>query len=224
MPAAPAVLKDWRKSQRERLIAARMALSAGELERFRRRIDGHLELSFPGLARCRLAFCWPIKGEYDARHFARTMRGRGALTALPVVVAPKQPLLFREWHPGVRLARGPLDIPYPVDSPVVQPDAVLLPMNGWDTQGYRLGYGGGYFDRTLASLAQKPVTIGVSYELARLASIHPQAWDIPVDYVVTERGVYRRDPEGLAYLGEPQAGTPSSLASPVCYADEIKRD
>ena len=224
MPAAPAVLKDWRKSQRERLIAARMALSAGELERFRRRIDGHLELSFPGLARCRLAFCWPFKGEYVARHFARTMRGRGALTALPAVVAPKQPLLFREWHPGVRLARGPLDIPYPVDSPVVQPDAVLLPMNGWDMQGYRLGYGAGFFDRTLASLAKRPVVIGVSYELARLDTIYPQPWDIPMDYVVTERGVYRRDPEGLAYLGEPQAGTPSSLASPVCYADEIKRD
>jgi len=224
MPAAPAVLKDWRKSQRERLIAARMALSAGELEGLRRRIDGHLELSFPGLARCRLAFCWPIKGEYDARHFARTMRGRGALTALPVVVAPKQPLLFREWHPGVRLARGPLDIPYPVDSPVVQPDAVLLPMNGWDAQGYRLGYGAGFFDRTLASLAKRPVVVGVSYELAWLDTIYPQPWDIPMDYVVTERGVYRRDPEGLAYLGEPQAGTPSSLASPVCYADEIKRD
>jgi len=224
MPAAPAVLKDWRKSQRERLIAARMALSAGELEGLRRRIDGHLELSFPGLARCRLAFCWPIKGEYDARHFARTMRGRGALTALPVVVAPKQPLLFREWHPGVRLARGPLDIPYPVDSPVVQPDAVLLPMNGWDAQGYRLGYGAGFFDRTLASLAKRPVVVGVSYELARLDTIYPQPWDIPMDYVVTERGVYRRDPEGLAYLGEPQARTPSSLASPVCYADEIKRD
>src|SRR5205807_7166063 len=163
MPAAPAVLKDWRKSQRERLIAARMALSAGELERFRRRIDGHLELSFPGLARCRLAFCWPIKGEYDARHFARTMRGRGALTALPVVVAQKKPLVFREWHPGVALATGPLDIAYPVDSPEVQPDAVILPMNVWDAQGYRPGYGAGFFDRTLASLAKRAVAVAISY-------------------------------------------------------------
>ena len=77
---------------------------------------------------------------------------------------------------------------------------------------------------TLASLAQKPVVIGVSYEQARLETIHPQSWDIPVDYLVTERGVYRRDPEGLAFLGEPQAGEPSKLASPVCYADEVKRD
>jgi hypothetical protein len=97
-------------------------------------------------------------------------------------------------------------------------------MNGWDAQGYRLGYGAGFFDRTLASLTKRPVTIGVSYELARLDTIQPQAWDIPMDYVVTERGVYRRDPEGLAYLGEPQRGEPSALASPVCYADIVRRD
>jgi len=221
--SAPASLKDWRKAERERLIAARMAVEPARLDQWRQRMDRFVELAFPGLARSRLAFCWPIKGEYDARHFARTARARGALTALPVVVAPRQPLKFREWHPGIALARGPLDIPYPVDSPEVQPDAVLLPMNGWDAQGYRLGYGAGFFDRTLASLAKRPVTIGVSYELARLDTIYPQPWDIPMDYVVTERGVYRRDPEGLAYLGEPQEGTPSALASPVCYADEIKR-
>ena len=220
----PATLKSWRKSQRERLIAARAALAPAVLEAWRQRIDGFLELSFPGLASCRLAFCWPVKGEYDARHFARTLRTRGALTALPVVVAPRAPLIFREWHPGVELAKGPLDIPYPVNSPEVTPNAVLLPMNGWDAQGYRLGYGGGFFDRTLAAIAQKPVVIGVSYEHARLETIHPQSWDIPMDYVVTERGVYRRDPEGLAFLGQPQDGEPSALSSPVCYAGEVKRD
>ena len=218
-----ASLRTWRKAQRERLIAAREALPASTLDAFRQRMDTYLELSFPGLSSGRLAFCWPIKGEYDARHFARTMRERGALTALPVVVAPKKPLIFREWHPGVRLASGALNIPYPVDSPEVQPDAVVLPMNGWDAHGYRLGYGAGFFDRTLASLAKRPVVIGVSYELAKLDTIHPQAWDIPMDYVVTERGVYRRDPEGLAYLGEPQRGEGSALASPVCYLGQIER-
>jgi len=224
MPQEPAPLKDWRKAQREKLVRARMALPAATLDAFRQRIDGHLELSFPGLARSRLAFCWPIKGEYDARHFARTLRERGALTALPVVVAPKKPLIFREWHPGVTLATGPLDIPYPVSSPEVQPNAVILPMNGWDAHGYRLGYGAGFFDRTLAALAKRPVTIGVSYEVARLDTIWPQAWDIPMDYVVTERGVYRRDPEGLVFLGEPQRGGGSALASPVCYLGEFERD
>ncbi len=224
MPQNPAELKDWRKANRERLIAARMALPAATLEEYRQRIDRSLELSFPGLARSRLAFCWPIKHEYDARHFARTLRERGALTALPVVVAPKKPLVFREWHPGVKLAVGALDISYPVDSPEIQPNAVILPMNGWDAQGYRLGYGAGFFDRTLASLAKRPVVIGVSYELARLETIFPQEWDIPMDYVVTERGVYRRDSEALAFLGEPQRGEGSKMASPVCYLGEVERD
>ena len=212
-------LKTWRRAERERLIAARTALTPETLDSWRRRMDGFIEASFPGLARCRLAFCWPIKGEYDARHLARTLRERGALTALPVVVAPKTPLKFREWHPGVRLEKGPLDIPFPSDSAEVVPNAVLLPMNGWDRQGYRLGYGAGFFDRTLASLANKPLVIGVSYELAKLDTIHPQSWDLPMDYVVTERGVYRRDPEGLVFLGEPDQGS-GTLSSPVCYADE----
>jgi 5,10-methenyltetrahydrofolate synthetase len=214
-------LKAWRKAERQRLIAAREALGAATLERHRERIDAHIGRAFPGLAAAKLAFCWPIRGEYDARHLARTLREHGALTALPVVVAPRTPLIFREWHPGVELAVGPLDIPYPVNSPEVVPNAVLLPMNGWDGGGYRLGYGAGFFDRTLASLPKKPAVIGVTYELARMETIHPQSWDIPVDWVVTERGVYRRDGDKLAFLGEPPAGEPSKLSSPVCYADEI---
>ena len=217
----PDELKAWRKSERARLVAAREALSPEALLQFRHRIDSHLLRSFPGLASARLAFCWPIKNEYDARHIARTLRERGALTALPVVTAPRQPLVFREWHPGVRLARGAMDIPYPADSPEVFPNAVLLPMNGWDAGGYRLGYGAGFFDRTLAALPEKPAVIGVTFELARMDTIHPQPWDIPADWVVTERGVYRRDREGLVFLGEPPAGEPSRLASPVCYAAEI---
>jgi 5,10-methenyltetrahydrofolate synthetase len=213
-------VKVWRKSQRQRLISARVALAPDAVEAARKSIDASLERSFPGLAKRRLAFCWPIKNEYDARFLAKTLRERGALTALPVVVAAKQPLAFREWHPGVRLAVGPLDIPYPADSQEVVPEAVLLPMNGWDQKGFRLGYGGGFFDRTLASLPKRPVVIGVTYEMARLETIYPQEWDIPMDYVVTERGVYRRDPEGLAFLGAPEPSGSGELASPVCYADE----
>jgi 5-formyltetrahydrofolate cyclo-ligase len=215
-----ASLRIWRKTQRERLISERLRVTPAVLETWRGQIDRHLERSFPGLAKCRLAFCWPIQGEYDARHLAKTLRSRGALTALPVVVAPKTPLVFREWHPGIELAVGPLDIPYPKDSAEVVPDAVLLPMNGWDSAGYRLGYGAGFFDRTLASLAKRPVVIGVTYELAKLDTIHPQPWDIPVDFVVTERGVYRRDPEGLVFLPAPEPGGSGELSSPVCYADE----
>ena len=214
-------LRSWRRAERARLIAAREALDAATLERLRLCIDAHLERSFPGLAAAKLAFCWPIRGEYNARPLLRGLRSRGALTALPVVVAPKQPLVFREWHPGVALAAGPLGIPFPPDSELVIPTAVLLPVVGWDEAGYRLGYGAGFFDLTLASLPKRPVVIGVGYELARIPSIHPQSWDVPMDWVVTERGVYRRDPQGLVFLGVGAAGEPSALTSSVCYADEI---
>lgn len=194
-------LKRWRRAERLRLVASREALAHDTLESWRLHIDRHLSREFGALAQGVLAFCWPIRNEYDARHIVKTLRERGALTALPVLVAPKAPLAFREWFPGVPLAEGPLGIPYPVGSRELQPDHVLLPMNGWDANGYRLGYGGGYFDRTLASLASKPMVIGVSYECARIETIHPQPWDVPVDWVVTERGVYRRGAAGLAFLG-----------------------
>jgi len=186
-------LKAWRKAERSRLIAAREAIVATGIEAMRQAIDANLERSFPQLAQGVVAFCWPIRNEYDARHLAKHLRERGATTALPVVVAPKTPLVFREWHPGIALAEGALGIPYPAHSREITPDTVLLPMNGWDADGYRLGYGGGFFDRTLAALARRPLVIGVSYELARMETIHPQSWDIPVDWVVTERGVYPRN-------------------------------
>jgi len=98
----------------------------------------------------------------------------------------------------------------------------LLPMNGFDQQGYRLGYGGGFFDRTLEALKhRRPVVIGVAFELAAIETIHPQPWDMPVDYVVTERGVYQRNDAKLEFLGVPSSTKGSSLSSPVCYADEL---
>ena len=217
-------LRTWRNAERERLIAERERLDPATLERLRRHIDAHLERSFPGLAAAKVAFCWPVRGEYDARLLTRTLRERGAVTALPVVVGPGQPLAFREWHPGVMLASGPLGIPYPVDSEPVVPTVALLPMNGWDEAGYRLGYGAGFFDRTLASMSKPPAAIGIGYELARIRTIRPQAWDIPMDWVVTERGVYRRDPGGLVFLGDRSQGPPGAPASPVCHADEIAGD
>ena len=212
----PSELSDWRKSERSRLLREREALAPEALAGLRSRIDYHLERAFPDLVRGVLAFCWPYRNEYDARHLAAALRRRGARTALPVVVAPRTPLVFREWKPGVELAEGPLGIPYPVGSLEVSPDDVLLPMVGWDGNGYRLGYGGGFFDRTLAALTKRPRVIGTAYEQAFLKTIYPQPHDIPVDFVVTERGVYRREPQGLKFLDNAQA-----YSSPPCYAGEI---
>lgn len=212
-----AAIQTWRKAQRQKLRAARMALDAETLERFHRRMDRHLELGFPHLAQGVVAFCWPYQSEYDPRQLTERLRSRGAITVLPVVLAPKTPLIFREWHPGVHLARGVLGIPYPDGGEPMQPDTVLLPMVGFDDAGYRLGYGGGFFDRTLAALPRRPLVIGVVHELAHLPTIHPQDWDIPVDYVATERGLYQRQDGVLRFLGEPGIGT-AAVASTPCLA------
>jgi 5,10-methenyltetrahydrofolate synthetase len=222
-----AELMAWRKHLRLDLLARREAQAAEQIHAWRIRMDRHLQYGFPGLANGVIAFCWPIRNEYDARHLIHRLREQGATAALPVVLAPKTPLIFREWHPGVEMAPGPLDIPYPRASAELVPDTVLLPMNGFDRQGYRLGYGGGFFDLTLDALqSRRPAVIGVSYELAAVETIHPQPWDMPVDYVVTERGVYRRDDsqrgdDRLEFLGVPQAPDTTTLSSPVCYAAEI---
>ena len=218
---APTELTAWRKNLRSELLARRMAVPAERLQVWRIAMDRHLQYGFPGLAKGVVAFCWPIRNEYDARHLVRRLREQGATSALPVVLAPKTPLIFREWHPGVEMALGKLDIPYPKAGPALAPDTVLLPMNGFDREGYRLGYGGGFFDRTLEALHERrPAVIGVSFELAAIETIHPQPWDMPVDYVVTERGVYQRNDGKLEFLGAPREPR-IEFSSPVCYAAEI---
>lgn len=200
---APDWLARWRKSRREALVAVRMAVAPHTLSAWRLAMDATIKhefkREFPVMTGSVIAFCWPFQNEYDARHVAAHARSLGARTALPVVVAPRTPLEFREWHPGVELAVGVYDIPYPAASERLEPDFVLLPMNGFDVGGFRLGYGGGFFDRTLAAIARRPIVVGVTFEMAAIATIHPQPYDIPMDYVVTERGVYRRVGERLVF-------------------------
>ena len=225
----PDALNQWRKGDRDRLVAARLALDANTLDGLRRRIDAHLEQTFPGLAlggTATLAFCWPYQNEYDPRFLAHWLRQRGVRTALPVVVGPRQPMIFRQWAPGDPLEKGIYDIPYPATGEPVVPEVALVPMNGFDAAGYRLGYGGGFFDRTLAHLraggAKRPIVIGVTLEMARIPTIEPQEWDIPMDYVTTELGVYERIEGRLVLLGPParKHDTPG-YSSPACLAHEI---
>jgi len=211
-------LAGWRREQRKLLIARREAIDADRLRQYRQAIDVHLLHGFPGLRGAIIAICWPYRNEYDGRHIAARLRREGSVILLPVVVARHAPLAFREWRPETPMSKGTLGIPFPASSPARLPQRVLLPMVGFDARGYRLGYGGGYFDRTLASLDPRPTVIGVAHELARMETIHPQAYDIPVDYVVTERGIYRRDGATLEFTGAPADTEPAPLTSPVCYA------
>jgi 5-formyltetrahydrofolate cyclo-ligase len=99
-----------------------------------------------------VGFYWPFQGEFDARPFVTDLRRRGVRAVLTAVVAKSQPLEFREWWPGVAMANGVYDLPVPDGTFVFTPDALLIPALGVGSNGYRLGYGGGYFDRTLAAM------------------------------------------------------------------------
>lgn len=193
----PQSLKTWRRKCRVDLIARRSAASSADHSRWSLAIDRYVESLLTDTAGKVVGFCWPYQAEYDARALVLNCIEHGARGALPVVVAPRTPLIFREWDLDTEMAPGVYDIPVPISTPQVVPDIILVPLVGFDAKGYRLGYGGGYFDRTLAAMASRPATIGIGFELSRLPTIHPQWHDIPLDYIVTEKDLYRRDSNRL---------------------------
>jgi len=172
-------------------MSERLAIARDDRARWDGLITALLEQALPAPERMRIGFYWPFKGEHDPRPLARSLRDGGARLCLPVVLEPARPLAFREWWPGMRLAPGVWNIPVPAEGEWVQPEVVLAPLLGFDGAGYRLGYGGGYYDRTLAAMPAKPLAIGIGYELLRLETIHPQPHDVPMDLVVTERQAVR---------------------------------
>lgn len=186
----------WRKERRAELIARRKAIPADVQRRSNERLTELLLLGFPLLERLTIGFYWPFNGEVDPRVAVQRFRARGARTALPVVVAKNAPLEFREWEPGVATVPGVFGLPVPQSAAVV-PDVLLMPPVGFDATGFRLGYGGGYFDRTLARLAPQPLKIGLARATSRIETIHPQPHDIAMDFVITEAGIYEVSPAGL---------------------------
>ncbi len=180
----------WRKAERERLIELRCSLDVEYRADQAAIIATRLEeiIASSGAAAPTVSSYWPIRGEPDLRPWMSSLCLAGVSVALPVAVAPAQPLTFREWRPETRMARGLWKIPYPADGKVIIPNVVIAHGVGFDSRGYRLGYGGGFFDRTLALLDPKPLTLGVGYPGAEIRTIFPQPHDIPMDWVVTGTG------------------------------------
>jgi 5-formyltetrahydrofolate cyclo-ligase len=186
-----AEVKAWRRGERERLIAMRQALPTADRRQWGDRIEvalRNLLAERPGT----LGVYWPFRAEFDPRALIDWAVAIGRTVALPVVVDKKEPLEYRAWRPGEPLVDGVWNIPGPEKREIVTPAVVLAPLVGFDEACYRLGYGGGYFDRTLAVLSPRAFAIGIGLEVQLLETIYPQSFDVPMDLIVTEAGIRKR--------------------------------
>ena len=191
MPVDPQQARDvacWRKCERERLIAARLAMPADERLEHAARMANDLDAFIAIAPETIISVYWPVRGEPDLRPWVTTLCKKGVRIALPVVAGEGLPLLFREWLPGAQMERGFGNIPFPAGGAAVLPTILVAPLVGFDSAGYRLGYGGGFLDRTLAHLRPRPLAIGVGYPVGLISTIYPQAQDIPMDWIVTGSG------------------------------------
>ncbi|MDK4702093.1 5-formyltetrahydrofolate cyclo-ligase [Rhizobium sp. CNPSo 4062] len=182
----------WRKAERQRLIGARIALPIAKREEYAGAIASYLDQIITDIDGKHVSLFWPFSGEPDLRGWMVALAARGADCLLPVVVAKAEPLIFRSWKTGERLERGVWNIPVPAEGKEAVPDIVIAPLVGFDAACYRLGYGGGFFDRTLAALERKPLVIGVGFESQKIDTIRPLAHDIPMDVIVTQAGLRYR--------------------------------
>ena len=183
----------WRKGIRAELIARREAVPKDTRRDWSLAISLMLLHALPVAKGTIVGFCWPHRAEFDARPLLERLRESGARCALPEVRRADGTLIFRHWEPGVAMQEGPMGIPYPAGSEQVHPDLLLVPLVGFGRAGDRLGYGGGYFDRTLAACTPRPLCVGVGFELARIETTFPQPHDIPMDAIVTEMGMRKAE-------------------------------
>ncbi len=184
--------------------AKRQARAVAASERAKAHVRLH-DVAPLALARIGLAFAslapastisgfYPQRSEIDTVPLLARLASEGFITALPIVVGKEQRLLFRAWTPGDAVVPGVWDIPMPRnDARVVEPDGLLVPMLAFDAQGYRLGYGGGYYDRTLFELRREKslVAIGVAYSAQEMDAVPRGAYDAPLDFILTEQGFRR---------------------------------
>jgi 5-formyltetrahydrofolate cyclo-ligase len=128
----------------------------------------------------------PVRGEPDLQKVYAELAARGVQLALPMVVAKDEPLRFAAWIPGDPLIQDAMGVAIPADAnTTVRPDALLVPCVGFNAMNLRLGYGGGFYDRTLA-VQPRPLAVGIAYECC-LVEFDGAAHDVALDGIITER-------------------------------------
>jgi len=202
----------WKRQQRARLRELRQQIPVTQHMLWSEAITATLIQGFPILENQKIGFYWSYQGEYDPVPAMTSLSVRGATLALPEVIGKGKPLRFIEWWPGAPMKQDIYGIPFPDNTREVAVNSLIIPLLGFDEQGYRLGYGSGYFDRTLAVMNPRPLTIGVAFEILRLPTIYPQPHDIPMDYVITERSIWCRADTGLIPLTTADCAARNNLA------------
>ena len=140
---------------------------------------------------------WPIKGEFDPLPALHRWKEDGELLdapqrrriGLPVVNKATRSMTFHAWYPGCPMEEDAYGIPKPKDTEVVLPTLVFVPCVGYGVGGYRLGYGGGFYDRMLAALQPRPFAVGLCYSHGWLPALTPEAHDVPLDALLNDEGV-----------------------------------
>jgi 5-formyltetrahydrofolate cyclo-ligase len=153
------------------------------------RLAFHLLRDLPPPPHAVVSGFWPMGDEVDLRPLLTSLHARGHTICLPETPRRGNPLIFRQWHPGAKLIVGRFGTLHPT-GPLLTPDWLLVPLLGFDRTGHRLGYGGGYYDRTLAALPQA-IAVGCAYAAQELDEVPAGEYDVRLHAVVTEAGVIR---------------------------------
>lgn len=186
---------DEKKALREQLLQDRMQMSdrAQKIEQLQR----VMRIWLVGRDEVVIGAYWPIKGEFDPLPALHRWKEDGELLdeplrrriGLPVVDAQTKTLSFHVWYPGCPMQEDAYNIPKPKDTEEIVPTLLFVPCLGYAPGGYRLGYGGGFYDRTLAQLRPKPFTVGLGFAHGYLDDFTPEAHDEPLDALLNEHGV-----------------------------------
>ena len=179
---------EFRETLRHEMLRWREDLDAAQLQVLSASLAPRLAALLGHLQPRVIGFCWPWRGEFDAHGLIAQWLAEDArrAAALPVIEAVAAPMRFRAWTPGAPLVSGRFGIQVPAGGEWLHPDLFLMPVVAVDRAGFRLGYGGGYFDRTLAALDPRPLAVGVGFDAQVVDSIAPQPWDERLDWVITE--------------------------------------
>ena len=192
--------QEWRKKKRIELLACREAVTNNDRTRWSIEVSSLLEHGFPILCKSTVGFYWSYRGEYDPQPAMSALQTRGAVLALPEIEGKEKPLYFRRWWKEAPMKIGAHNIPVTDNTERVAVNAIIVPMLGFDTKGYRLGYGGGYYDRTISGINPRPLLIGVAFEILRLEDIYPRPHDVAMDFIVTEAGIFQVSKQGISRI------------------------